>query len=90
MSPEDLQQIRSRLSGAESVLDVITRIGKPDREFPGTPDEFRTKLYGGKRVLRQLDYVNLSATVQVSVQEHEDASIHINYSGKFIGKPRTF
>jgi len=87
MSSEDLKLIRTRLEGAESIADVIARLGEPDRVFPGHPDDFRMK-YDGKKVLRQLDFLGLSPTVSVCVQEFEDTSIQIHYSGKFIGKSR--
>jgi hypothetical protein len=85
MSEVDADAIEERLRGVTTAAEVIARLGEPDRTLPGwTPDPDRKKLYGMKKVVRVLNYYRLSPTVRIAVQEYEDGSIHIDYSGQLI------
>ena len=85
MSEADANAIEEKLRGATTASEVIARLGEPDRTLPGwTPDPDRKKLYGMKKVLRVLNYYRLSPTVRIAVQEYEDGSIHVDYSGQLI------
>lgn len=81
-SEADVQVLRSRLEGATTVAEVISRIGEPDRLWPGySPTPAQVRLYGMKPTLRQLDFLRVSPSVEVTIKEFEDGSIRILYSG---------
>lgn len=79
--PADLAHLSTRLEGARTVRDVIARLGEPDRVWPGFNDDERQRVLELPRILRQLDYLRLSPTVQVIVQEREDGSVSWNFCG---------
>lgn len=81
-SRADMHQICSRLSGAQTVADVVAILGEPDERHQYPAEE--RQVYHAKGVLR---YSSLSGSFHLFVIEQKDGTIGgLAFPGKYKGK----
>jgi hypothetical protein len=84
--PREMGEIQNRLRGAQTIADVISRLGEPDRRLgPAPPVTFGGHTYPGSK--ENLVYTSLGQTLDVEIQEQQDGSISVCFSGKWKQKP---
>jgi len=79
----EIKALKTVLAGAQSISDVITRIGLPNKRFrPAARTETEKRIYGKKNVFDELHYTQLGNTFDLIVQEREGEELLLFYFGK--------
>lgn len=83
LDEKELERFRRMLAEADTVEQVVSILGNPDRSFqPTPPSEIDKEVYGRKTTIQQMDYERLSETMAVTVSEYDDGTFDVVYYGK--------